>query len=90
MVQGVANELWHARAIRAEFLKVRGISRDIFLRNAAGAHRAPFVMIPVKPDLGDVTVTLILCDLLGREMAVIVDNGLIFGVLMEQAPRSFG
>ena len=82
MVERIADQLGHDTAPGAELIVIGGIAGDVFLRHTAGAHGAPFVMVAVKPDLGDIGIALILSDLARGEMAVIVDDGQIFRIGM--------
>ena len=66
MIQWVADQLGHDRAICLELIKVGGIPRDILFIHAAGAHGAPLIMIAVQPHLCDIGIALILGNLARR------------------------
>ena len=58
--------------------------------HAVAAHGAPFVVVAVKPDLREVFVRLVLGDLLRRQVAVVIDDGQILGVLVIQHAGKLG
>jgi hypothetical protein len=59
-------------------------------RHAAGAHRAPFVVIALEPDLEKIRELAILCDVLRWEMAVVVQDWLARCIRVKQPLRSRG
>ena len=67
-----------------ELLASRGIAGDEALVDAVGAHQAPLVVVAAQPDLGDVLEALVIPDLLGRDVAVVVDDGHALGKAVEQ------
>ena len=67
-----------------ELLASRGVASDKTLVDAVGAHQAPLVVVAAQPNLGDVLKTLVLPDLLGRNVAVIVDDGHVLSKVVEQ------
>src|SRR5262245_56593265 len=58
------------------------------LRNTVRAHGAPFVVVPLEPDLKKVFKLPVLGDIARRKVAVVVENGLFFGELMIEPPRN--
>ena len=57
-----------------EFLTVGGIAGDVVFIHAVRAHCAPFVMVTSQPYLGDVVKFPVLCDLLGIDVAVVIQD----------------
>jgi hypothetical protein len=56
---------------------------------AIGTHSPPLVMIAIEPNLGKVLKIDIISDLIGRQMAMVINNRHVFGVLMVQLLRRF-
>ena len=89
VIQRAAHKLRHDLRPLAEFLIVRRIAGDIPFVHAAGAHRAPLVMICRQPELRQVFIPLPLRNFLRRQMIVIVVDRLMFRILVKQRPRRF-
>ena len=51
---------------------------------AVSAHLSPLIVVAVKPCACDAGLTLVPCDLRGNQMAVVVEDRHLLGILMEQ------
>src|SRR5262245_58481567 len=60
------------------------------LRHAIGTHRPPFVMIALEPDFKKIIEGTILGDVLWRQVAMIIEDRLVFRVGMVQPAGSAG
>ena len=58
--------------------------------DAIGAHGAPLIVVALQPGLGEVAELLVFGDPLRREMAVVVEDGLGLGVVVEEADGGGG
>ena len=87
---GVANAATQGLGPLLELLASRGVASDKTLVDAVGAHQAPLVVVAAQPNLGDVLETLVLPNLLGRNVAVIVDDGHALGKVVEQLLTGLG
>ena len=88
VIKRIADQLGHNGAVRLELIIVRTVAGDVLLIYAAGAHCSPLIVVAVQPNLGNVGITLILCDLLGGKVTVIIDNGQLFRIIVEKDLRS--
>ena len=68
-----------------KFLAIGGVAGTQTLGYAVGAHRAPLVVIAFQPDVIQIFEAIILGNLLRRQVAVIVENRLVFRVIVVQA-----
>ena len=59
-----------------------------WIEATAASHGAPLIMVTAQPQLGDIGILLVFGDFLRRHMAVIVDDGEIFGVGVIEDLRS--
>jgi len=73
-----------------ELLIVRCLARDVSFGYAVGAHRTPFVVIPVQPGLGKVVESIVAGDLIGRKVTMIVVDRHLRRVLVVQGPGCIG
>ena len=80
---GVANATLQGLRPLLELLASRGVTGDKALVHAVGTHKAPLVVVAAQPDLGDGFKTLVLENLLGGNMAVIVNNGHVLRIGVE-------
>ena len=87
---GVANAATQGLGPLLELLASRGIASDKTLVDAVGAHQAPLVVVAAQPNLGDVLETLVLPDLLGRNVAMVVNDGHALGKVVEQFLAGLG
>ena len=88
MVQGIAHSAGNGIRPGAElFLGVAAASHQL-LRISAGPHDAPFVVVAevavAQPHLGDIGKLAVLIDLLGVDVAMVVDDGHLVRVIVEQ------
>ena len=88
MIERIAKSVGESLGPLHEFLARVGISGDIALVNSVGSQRAPFIMITAEPEFGDVGESFIFSYLFRRKMAVIVNNGKLFGMLMIETARA--
>ena len=84
VIQGVAQAPRHRGGPGLEFLVRLGVAGAEPFRDAVGAHRTPFVVIPLEPDLEQVPERAVARDVARREMIVIVEDRLWRGVLVVQ------
>ena len=87
---GVANAATQGLGPLLELLASRGVASDKTLVDAVGTHQAPLVVVAAQPNLGDVLETLVLPNLLRRNVAVIVDDGHALGKVVEQLLAGLG
>ena len=87
---GVAHATTQGLGPLLELLASGGIAGDEALVDAVGAHQAPLVVVAAQPDLGDVLEALVVPDLLGRDVAVVVDDGHALGKVVEQLLAGLG
>ena len=87
---GVAHATTQGLGPLLELLASGGVTGNEALVNAVGAHQAPLVVVAAQPDLGDVLKTLVIPDLLGRDVAVVVDDGHALGKVVEQLLAGLG
>ena len=82
VVEGIAEEFGDGVAPSEELGVVVGVAGDEAFGDAHGAHGAPLVVVAAEPGLGDVGEGAVLGDLLGGEVAVVVDDRAGLGILM--------
>ena len=87
---GVADAATQGLGPLLELLASRGVASDKTLVDAVGTHQAPLVVVAAQPNLGDVLETLVLPNLLRRNVAVIVDDGHALGKVVEQLLAGLG
>ena len=75
------------------------VAGDVLLRHPVGAHDAPLVMVaevaavgvaPAEPDLGQIVEAPVFIDLPRRDVAVVVHEGHVFRIVVEEAPSGLG
>ena len=74
-VNGVAAKTRQNFGKLVELVDKRPIARYIVLRNAAKPHRAPLVMVTIKPQFAYILKGFIFLDHLVVEVTMIVDYG---------------
>ena len=84
VVQRIAQRIGHGVGPHLEFLPVGCITRAIPFRDAIRPHGSPLVMVAAQPDLGKTREFLVLGDRVGRQMAMVVNDGLQRRVFMVQ------
>ena len=82
--QGVADSLAQALSPFAELLVIGSVTGDVLFVHTAGTHETPLVVIAAQPYLSDVVELTILSNLLGIDMAMVVQNRCFFCVVVEQ------
>src|SRR5688572_4891833 len=87
VIKGIAQRLGYCLRPREELVVRRRIARAKTFRDAAGAHRAPLVMIAFEPDFEQVREPAIVGDVFRGQMAVIVEDWLALGVGVKQPAR---
>ena len=82
MVDGVAHQGGHHGGEALEFLLEGGLAGDVLLGHTAGAHHPPLVVVAGQPGLANVGELLVLVNLLGIQVAVVVEDGHALGIFM--------
>ena len=82
MVKRISQRVWHGLAPREKFFIGLGFARAKFFRNSIAAHRAPFVVVAFQPDLGQVGKAPVASKVLGRKVAVVIDDRQLLRHLM--------
>ena len=72
-----------------EFVVITGIPGDIQLVDPVAPHRAPLVVVAQQPELRQILRRTVLADLFCAQVAMVVDDRLILGVLVVQSLRCF-
>ena len=88
VIQRIAERFGHNLGPLLELLPVAGVAGAIAFRHAGRAHRPPFVMIAVEPDLRQVGEAVVLGNLPRRQVAVVVDDRQITGELVIKLDRA--
>ena len=70
------------------FFRVAVAADQVFI-HAVRQHGAPLIMVAPQHQLGNILKATVFSNLLGREMAMIVDNGHFFGGFVIQHPGRF-
>jgi hypothetical protein len=78
--EGIAERVGDGVGPGLEFFERGGVTCAIALGDAVGAHGPPLVMIALEPDLEQIGELAVFGEILGREMIVVVQNGLVLGV----------
>ena len=90
MVDGVAHAIRDSLGPLLELFPVTCITGNVTLIHAIGTQGTPFVMIATQPQFGYGTETMVLGHLAGIEVAMIVNNGQMFGRLVIKLLCGFG
>src|SRR5271170_7946164 len=85
MIERIAQGVRHGSRPGQEFIVGKFVPSDIAFRNAVGAHRTPFVMVALEPDLEEIFEAAIFGDILGKKVAMVIDDRLSGGILMIEA-----
>ena len=72
---------------RVELFRGGGSASAEFFRHSVAAHGAPFVMVTFQPNLKQVVELAVFRNVLRGNMAVIVENRLVFGVFVIKLAR---
>ena len=78
VVQRIADGEGDRLGVSQEFVIIVSVSGDPLLGDAVAAHGPPLVVVAVQPELGEIFSGFVFTDLLGAEVAVVVDDGLLF------------
>ena len=87
VVERVPQGLGHGGGPGLELLEVRGVSGDEPLGHPVRAHGPPLVVVAVQPGLGERAEAVVARHLLGRQVAVVVHDGQVAGVAVEELGR---
>ena len=90
VIQGIADELGHGLGPGLELLAVAAVAGHILLIHAVGAHLTPLIVIAAQPNLCDIVELAVLINLLGIDMAVVIQNRHGLCVLVVQRLRHIG
>src|SRR5690606_15611755 len=85
VVERVAQALGDGLGPGLELLALAGIAGAEALGHTVAAHGAPLVVVALEPDLGQVGVAAVAGDLGGVQVAVVVDDGQLGGVVVVEA-----
>ncbi len=93
VIEGVTEGVRHS--LRPLFEGLPGVvlsSGKIIFADTVGAHGTPFIMVAVmpvhQPELGDVAELDVLGNLLRHQMAMVIDDGHVLGMLVIKLPGS--
>ena len=89
VIKRVAQRERHGGGPGAELFARRGVAGDEAFSDAVGPQRAPFVMVAFEPDFKQVFELAVFRDVVRRNVAVIIENRLGFGVLVVESARGF-
>ena len=73
-VDGIAHQLGQNFGKLHVLFVVAGVTGDVLLVDAKGAHTAPLVVVAAQPHLAQIFKLLVLGDLHGLQMAMIIDD----------------
>ena len=90
LVERIAQGVRHGASPCEELVVVRRVAGAEALFDAVGPHGAPLVVVALEPDLKQVGKAAVGGNVVGRKMAVVVEDRLSLGVLVEQTLRGFG
>lgn len=74
MIERISERVGNSRAPCRELFKRISITRAKSLGNTVAAHCPPFIVIPLQPELGQIGKASVSCQIIGRQMTVIVDD----------------
>jgi len=90
VIEGVAEGIGNRASPGEELFLGRGGAGNGLLFDAVGPHGAPFVVVALEPDLEKVGELAIGGHVLGRQVAMVVEDGLRLGVVVIEAGGGFG
>src|SRR5689334_8427251 len=88
VVERVAKRLRDGASPGEKLVSWTDLTCDVALRHPRSPHGTPFVVVPFQPDFRQVTELVVLRDLANREMAMVVEDGLLLRETMKQTGRS--
>ncbi|MPN00523.1 hypothetical protein SDC9_147718 [bioreactor metagenome] len=77
------------RRPRVKLLAVGSVAGTQALSDTVSAHRAPFVMVAFQPDVIQILEPVVFGDLLWRQMAMVIEDRLVFRIIMIQTAGKF-
>ena len=90
VIERIAERVRHGGRPGFELVKWTGAARAKTFRDAVGAHGAPFVMVAFQPDFKKVFELAVGGDVARRNVAMVVKNRLVLGVLVVKFAGRFG
>ena len=87
VVERVAQGVGNGARPGAELLLGRDVAGAIGFVDAVGAHGAPLVVVALQPDFEEVAEAAVGGHVLRRDVAVVVQNRLVFGVFVVEPAR---
>jgi hypothetical protein len=90
VIQRIAQRGRHGARPGEVFLVRKSVAGALAFRHPVGPHGAPFVVIAFQPDLEKILEAPVFRHILGRQMAMIIQNRLVLGELVIQPPRGLG
>ena len=87
VIERVADEVRHGFGVGLEFFARAGVAGDEAFGDAEGAQAAPFVVVAFEPDGGKIGELAVRGDVGRRQVAVVVVDGLVFGVVVVEGAR---
>ena len=93
VIERVADGVFQHGGVGVELVPVRAaalVAVQERLVRAVGQHGAPLVVIAAQHQMADVAIVDVVDDFVHLQMAVIVIDGHIFGIIVEQRARGFG
>src|SRR5437660_3807421 len=81
--------MWHRASPRQEFVERVRVARAISLVDSVRSHRPPLVVVALQADLEQVIEPAVFRQVLGWQMAMIVEDRLALCEVMIEPPRGF-
>ena len=75
-------------ALKPELVLPGGIAGDVGFVNTAGTHDPPFVVIACQHQFANAGELIVLGNEGGIQVAVVIDNGKLFGMVLIEPPGS--
>ena len=86
VVQRIAQRVRNGSRPGQKLLVGRSVPGNVFFRHAVRAHRPPFIVVSLKPDLVKIGESPVLSNVSRGKMAVIIENRLRSGKLVIEVP----
>ena len=87
MIERISQRLGNDFGPGVEFFARRRVAGAKPFGNARRTHRAPFVVVAFEPDFPQIGKLPITRDVARRQMVVIIENRLVFGVFVKKTAR---